>query len=231
MPIDLDNNSLTSMITAYRGMDFQFSQFLKRVLNFFSDHPTLNSGVPPCIHSIKYRTKTVEHLEEKIRRKWQDFSPMDENSLFDKITDLIGVRILHLYQGQFPAIHREILAQTETKEWLLNEPPTAYTWDPESKVFYEGLGLTCEVRETFYTSIHYVIKPREDSPIKCEIQVRTLFEEIWGEIDHSINYPSRTASVACREQLKVLARLSSAGTRLADSIFASHQEHFVLKNQ
>ncbi|WP_315782452.1 hypothetical protein [Bradyrhizobium sp. SZCCHNPS1003] len=32
---------------------------------------------------------------------------------------------------------------------------------------------------------------RPDSPLSCEIQVRTLFEEIWGEIDHQLNYPRR----------------------------------------
>ena len=43
--------------------------------------------------------------------------------------------------------------------------------------------------------------------ICCEIQVRTLFEEIWGEIDHTINYPHSTESIACKEQLKVLTKL------------------------
>ena len=74
--------------------------------------------------------------------------------------------------------------------------------------------------------MHYVIKPNNnENAICCEIQVRTLFEEIWGEIDHSINYPNKTESIACSEQLKVLSKLSSTGTRLADSIFRSHIEH------
>ena len=59
----------------------------------------------------------------------------------------------------------------------------------------------------------------------CEIQVRTLFEEIWGEIDHAINYPVATESVACKEQLRVLAKLASTGSRLADSIFRSYGEY------
>ena len=65
------------------------------------------------------------------------------------------------------------------------------------------------------------IKPNNNNPnpICCEIQVRTLFEEIWGEIDHSINYPHPTDSVACKEQLRVLSKLVGTGTRLADSIF------------
>ena len=80
-----------------------------------------------------------------------------------------------------------------------------------------------EVKETFYTSIHYVVKPREESELCCEVQVRTLFEEIWGEIDHRINYPHATEIMTCREQLRVLARLVGAGSRLADSIFRSFE--------
>ena len=59
----------------------------------------------------------------------------------------------------------------------------------------------------------------------CEIQVRTLFEEIWGEIDHSINYPHRTNSIACVEQIRVLSKLVSTGTRLSDAIFKSYEDH------
>ena len=40
-----------------------------------------------------------------------------------------------------------------------------------------------------------------------------------GEIDHTINYPHATNSIACKEQIRVLAKLVSTGTRLADSIF------------
>ena len=80
------------------------------------------------------------------------------------------------------------------------------------------------VKNGLYTSIHYVIKPRENSPVSCEIQVRTLFEEIWGEIDHLVNYPEPTDNVACREQIGVLARLVGAGSRLADSIYRVYSD-------
>ena len=55
--------------------------------------------------------------------------------------------------------------------------------------------------------------------------MRTLFEEIWGEIDHAINYPHPIESIACSEQLKVLSKLVSTGTRLSDSIFKSYNEY------
>jgi hypothetical protein len=40
-----------------------------------------------------------------------------------------------------------------------------------------------------YTSVHYIIGSGSQTPLTCEIQVRTLMEEVWGEVDHKINYP------------------------------------------
>ncbi len=72
-----------------------------------------------------------------------------------------------------------------------------------------------------YTSVHYVIVAKSITTVTCEIQVRTLMEEVWGEVDHKINYPHRNESVACREQLLALARATSSATRLVDAIFAT----------
>lgn len=55
--------------------------------------------------------------------------------------------------------------------------------------------------------------------LSCEIQIRTLFEEIWGEIDHELNYPNPTESSVCREQLRVLAKVVGAGSRLVSAIY------------
>ena len=107
----------------------------------------------------------------------------------------------------------------DSREIALFEKPKAYTWDPEYSSYFQSLGLDSKLKESFYTSVHYVIKPRADSDVTCEVQIRTLFEEVWGEIDHTFNYPSRSDIFAVQEQLKVLARMVGAGTRLADSIF------------
>jgi putative GTP pyrophosphokinase len=44
-------------------------------------------------------------------------------------------------------------------------------------------------------------------------------EEVWGEVDHTMNYPIPSKVLAYREQVKVLARVTSGATRLVDSIF------------
>lgn len=60
-----------------------------------------------------------------------------------------------------------------------------------------------------------------DLKMTCELQVRTLAEEIWGEVDHRVNYPHPAESVACRQQIRALARSTSAAGRLVDAIFAT----------
>jgi ppGpp synthetase/RelA/SpoT-type nucleotidyltranferase len=79
-------------------------------------------------------------------------------------------------------------------------------------------------KPSFYTSVHYVILANRKTKITCEIQVRTLTEELWGEIDHLINYPHKTKILACKEQLATLARAASTCSRLVDSILRSHSD-------
>ena len=130
-----------------------------------------------------------------------------------------------MYQDQFKDIHMEISRKIESHEWILAESPKAYTWDRESIEFYQTLGIDTEVKDTFYTSVHYLVKLNNSSSLCCEIQVRTLFEEIWGEIDHAFNYPHEIESIACREQLKVFSKLISTGGRLTESIIKSYEEY------
>jgi len=201
------------------------SVFGNSVRDFFTTHPTLTTGGMPAIHSVRYRLKDDERLREKIRRKkTEENRDITPDSLFQEVTDLAGVRVLHLHMEQFALIHQAISAYCAGGHWALYEKPTAYTWDPEFRQFFEEMGLEPVVKESHYTSIHYVVKPNETLAVTCEIQVRTLFEEVWGEIDHVLNYPHPTESIACREQLRVMAKMVGAGTRLAEAIFRSHRE-------
>ena len=220
----MEQDQIQECVYLYQDKLFEFEQFLPSVLAFFEKHPSLNQKPLPIIHSIKSRFKDPKHLEKKLIRRSKK-RDINSGNLFEEITDLIGVRVLHLYQDQFIEIHNAIQNKINTGDWSYVEPPTAMTWDPESEDFFNELNIQTERRETFYTSIHYLVKPNNPNAVVCcEIQVRTLFEEIWGEIDHTINYPEPTESIACKEQLRVLSKLVSTGTRLADSIFRSHNE-------
>lgn len=215
---------VNKIIEAYENEKHYFERFMNGVVDTFKLEPKLNEYGNPIIYTIKSRLKDPDHLRDKVSRKWDDQNPLTSDNFFEKITDLAGVRVLHLYQDQFKILHEHIQKQVDNGDWFLKENPVAYSWDPESTSYFQELGLDPKIKDSYYTSIHYVIMPKADSNICCEIQVRTLFEEIWGEIDHTINYPHPTESIACKEQLRVLSKLVSTGTRLADSIFRTHNQ-------
>ena len=219
----VDEASMEVMIKQVQSKLHDIDLFRENTARFCETHPSLSQS-PQIVHSVKSRMKDLEHLREKIQRKSSTEYPITPENIFELITDIAGVRVLHLCQSQFTQIHSAIKHKLDNQDWGLYEQPKAYTWDPESQDFFASHDLKVNVKESLYTSIHYVIKPREDSPVSCEIQVRTLFEEVWGEIDHLVNYPNPTDSVFWKEQIGVLARLVGAGSRLADSIWRTYSD-------
>lgn len=220
---ELTSEKLDELIFLYEKNRHTFKKFMIGVIATFEEEPSLNASHSPVIYTVKSRLKDPEHLRDKIIRKWNEGVELTSENLFNVVNDLAGVRVLHLYQDQFEQIHSLIMSQ----DWHLKEPPVAYSWDPETTGYFQKLGLVPKIKPSYYTSIHYVVQPKKDSDICCEIQVRTLFEEIWGEIDHTINYPHPSENRSCKEQLRVLSKLVSTGTRLADSIFRTHNEQIV----
>ncbi|MDA8127687.1 MAG: RelA/SpoT domain-containing protein [Betaproteobacteria bacterium] len=213
---------LSQLVKLYRDHTHLFQYFQEGVISALRLDPKLNTDPLPIIHSIKTRLKDPDHLADKIKRKEAEGRLITKDNLFNEITDLAGVRILHLHQAQAKPIHDFIMEKVNGHEWYLAEKPVAYSWDPDSTDFFKALGLKVKLKPSHYTSIHYVIRPKKGAQAACEIQVRTLFEEIWGEIDHSVNYPTATNNPATKEQLRVLSKLVSTGTRLVDSIFKLH---------
>ena len=209
----------TNLIEKYQSDYEDFNLLRRHIVDFFSLHPK----AAPFVHSVKSRLKDPAHLKEKIARKSEVPTEITVENLYSKITDFAGVRVLLLHQKQFSGIKEAIDFRIEKGEWTLVEDPKAYTWDPEAQSYFESLGLITARKESFYTSVHYLVKQHAGSDVCCEIQIRTLFEEIWGEVDHAINYPKKTDKEVCSDQILVLAKLIGAGSRLVDSIFHSHE--------
>ena len=228
----MTEEELDELVAHYGKHRKAFSGFLSNVIDFFLDdnEALIDAEGRMVIHSVKARLKDPVHLRAKLKRKAVGRKEITASNLFSNITDFCGARIMHLRRSDFDVIHSAILAHVQNLHWHFAEEPKAYTWDPEYKSYFDALGLRNEVKESFYTSVHYLVRPNPDSIITCEIQVRSLFEEIWGEVDHELNYPNPTDSKACSEQLKVLAKLVGAGTRLVDSIYNSAKAHRELRS-
>jgi putative GTP pyrophosphokinase len=215
---------LVALYTSAREQE-RFKYFLNGLRGLVEMHP-----LSDYVHSFKTRLKDPEHLRDKLRRKMRraidegasfDVTP---DSLFQKINDLVGLRILHLHTRQMHEINTHLIDTLKEQEFPLVEGPFARTWDDESRAYFKGLGIETRESDSLYTSVHYIVETNQKTKRTGEIQVRTLAEELWGEVDHTINYPHPSPKLTCKEQIRVLARATSTCTRLVDSIFAAHNE-------
>lgn len=219
-----ERRRVDELVAHFEANRHQFDRIVGELNAAFTTSPALK----PLVHSLKWRIKEPGHLRDKLIRKWLGRKKdglnfdIEPRNLFQKINDLVGFRLLHLYTRQMERLNAALI-QSLSEGYKLVEGPSARTWDDESRNYFEGIGISTEASERMYTSVHYVFETRSPTKFTCEIQVRTLAEELWGEVDHSFNYPIPTKTVACAEQIKVLARVTSACTRLVDSIFTSRE--------
>ena len=212
-----------------------FEILAKSLVGHLIGHPKLSQ----LIHFIKWRVKDEQSLRRKLEIKTltekqkpshAEKNFINEENLFDVVVDLAGVRVLHLHTEQMRSIHNLILDVVNEHKYQIVGKPTAHCWDIEYEQLFEQIGIETESHGSMYTTVHYDILANQRTRITCELQVRSLMDEVWSEVSHRVNYPQESRSEACRDQLKVLARLTTGGTRLVDSIFKSHRESIVSNN-
>ena len=194
-----------------------FESFAQSLTAYFENSPELGE----FIHFIKYRIKDERSLRTKLEKVLTSASDQD---LVDKITDFAGLRIIHLHLDQLTDIHPLVSDILKEQKCELLGSPKAHCWDLEYEDLFRRIGVEAVQRSSMYTTVHYDIVANQRKKITCELQVRSLMEELWGEVSHRINYPKESPSASCQDQLKVLARLTSGCGRLVDSIFKTHRD-------
>lgn len=145
------------------------------------------------VHSVRWRIKNPEHLMGKIVRKRVKgevkYADIDATNYFTKVTDLIGIRALHLFKEDCFVIDAPM-----RDTWPLEEEPIAYLRDGDQSPITDRLKeckFEIKTHPAGYRSIHYVFSSQPvGRKVITEVQVRTIFEEGWSEIDHSVRYPN-----------------------------------------
>jgi putative GTP pyrophosphokinase len=90
-----------ALLALYDEARHNLAIFMDGVSGYIGRHPKLTLPGSEIVHSYKSRLKDREHLRAKIARKIADGQDIDDGNFFAKITDLAGVRILHLFQQNF----------------------------------------------------------------------------------------------------------------------------------
>jgi ppGpp synthetase/RelA/SpoT-type nucleotidyltranferase len=169
------------------------------------------------VHSVRWRVKDTEHLLAKIVRKRAEcsgkYDGISTENYADVVTDLIGIRALHLFKADFLDIDKYIQSCLE-----LRERPVAYVRSGDDQVLsvrYEEAGFEVKDHPKGYRSIHYVATTQPlKQRIHVEIQVRTIFEEGWSEIDHTLRYPNFSDNMQVEYLLTILNRMAGSADEL-----------------
>lgn len=175
----------------------------------------------PKVHSVRWRIKDTTHLLKKIVRKNLETEPKEKwvniskDNYLDVVTDLIGVRALHLFRDECIDIDDSI-----QDIWNVTEEVVAYIREGD-KIPQEILdrgGIT-KIHDAGYRSIHYIIETRpEKLNLYAEIQVRTIFQEGWSEIDHKIRYPDFSDNEHIGIFLRLFAGLAGSADEMGSFV-------------
>ncbi|MDO8267699.1 MAG: RelA/SpoT domain-containing protein [Moraxellaceae bacterium] len=173
------------------------------------------------VHSVRWRVKDTHHLLEKIVRKCAEgsdkYKGINKENYYSIVTDLVGVRALHLFKNDCFEIDSALCSS-----WTSIEKPVAYIragdGDELTKSFCDH-GFEIKNHPAGYRSVHYVF---ESQPLQrkviTEVQVRTIFEEAWSEIDHKVRYPNFSDNELVGYFLTIFNRLSGSADEMGSFV-------------
>ncbi len=174
------------------------------------------------VHSFGYRVKNVTHLIAKIIRKNPKYlklgKAISSDNYTEYITDLMGIRILLLFKEDWMGMHDYLMGEFQGD---FAEKPFAYIRKGDDRSLYEGKVRIVE--EKPYRSVHYLIKDRKTA-LCIEIQVRTLFEEAWSEIDHKLRYPYNLSNEMIASYLEIMNRAAGMADEMGTFLHAYLKE-------
>lgn len=194
----------------------------------------------PC-YAYKSRVKSDARLIEKLGRKR---ASKPEYTL-ESITDVVGLRIVTLFRREMPEVVKQVVALiNHDSKFAPNifekkslREVVIYSANPNFdeiaasvKEFLAEVGLEAEIKASKegYSSIHIVSTIGSANKVPVEIQVRTVFEDAWGEIDHKFGYVIRSGKGHdapiknpryVQGHLKILKKFADACAEYADAIF------------
>jgi GTP pyrophosphokinase len=109
----------------------------------------------PDVHASNYRIKEIDHLIRKIDSKNSEGRNITFDNYKQEITDLIGIRILHIFKDGWKNIDKYIRDNYETIE-----QPKAYIRLGDDIDNLEEVNFEISEQDSGYRSFHYVIKSK-----------------------------------------------------------------------
>lgn len=178
---------------------------------FWGKHATSSKiPTPSPVQRTRLRIKRPESVLDKIIRRPEVYPDGLHASSIERMPDALGARVIVYFISQLSVLDREIQSSSAL-EISSTIPPVAYL----GRDLHEHLELSHirrENKESGYASIHYVVRLRQpvvevDKNPWMELQLRTLCEDLWGEIEHVLGYkPEKRTALAVRKQFRIISR-------------------------
>lgn len=174
----------------------------------------------PKVHSVKTRVKDSAHLIEKIirktperRMKYGDDFKFTVDNYKNEITDLLGIRVIHIFKEDWEEIHEFITSMWDVMEIVAN------IREGDNTKEFEAKGIEVCSRLSGYRSVHYLVESYPtNKKLIAEVQVRTIFEEGYGEIDHQLRYSHDDIPDVLAQNLMLLNRIAGSSDEMASLI-------------
>jgi putative GTP pyrophosphokinase len=167
------------------------------------------------ISKIEGRVKDREECIQKFNRKYRPTLESSETpyAIRERISDLIGIRVVCLYEDQIRTLH-ETLGDNQFKV-LATTDKIANIENTEASFGYKGLHLDLILSEARAAMPEY----RRYAAIPFELQLRTIVQDSWSVLDHKIKY-KKSIPNSLKRRINTLAALFE----LADREFRTIRE-------
>lgn len=221
---DLSWETLEEIYDDYCSHEEDLEQCTKELEAYIRNH------IHVSIHSIRCRRKDPLHLIEKIIRKRgieqsSKYKGISRANYREIVRDLIGVRILIFSKEEWQDVFDNVFEMfdgdaDQNSVHFLAEQPVAYTRYGDRNIF-DTRDILVEHTNQGYRSQHYIVRFNN---YYCEIQVRTLTEEVYGEFDHKVKYPYRNDNKFLIRYTTTLAQLLGSVDELISTCFQMQPE-------
>jgi ppGpp synthetase/RelA/SpoT-type nucleotidyltranferase len=170
-----EENSQEQFLKDFDEMKPIYEAFTQKVEGLVRELLTDSSLV---VHSVTSRTKTRKSFRDKLSRGAEKYRKLED------ITDLSGVRITCWFLDQIPLIEKIIKENFSVDDNLSIDK--GEVMDPD---------------RFGYVSVHYIVSLsanraalqefKKYAGLYCEIQIRTILQHAWAEIEHDLGYKSK----------------------------------------
>lgn len=163
---------------------------------------------------VESRLKDREECISKFTRKYRTKLEASETSytIKDHITDIIGLRIVCLYEDDIDIIYDILKSEFDVIEVTDKK---AQIEETEASFGYKGLHLDLRLNELRRGMAEYSLY----GDYRFEIQIRTVVQDAWSIIDHKIKY-KKSIPNTLKRRINTLAALFE----LADREFRAIRE-------